>query len=210
MWAKDLQSKHVDIHLEDHCSAFKKVEKYEHKPKSFIVVRNKPSKAKKPYMSCFESTDVHSLHHKSMHEDSDSTHHSNHQVEKKVKLSKDEKRHMYLNSIRKLIESRKIDTLNELEKFSDDDVVLHKSPKPVSKNSKLSSFRGVSNNGRKWQVMIMGFAKKIYFGGIPSEVAASHKYDKYAVLMHGLEAKTNYDYTKRELCQILNSEIDEE
>lgn len=45
----------------------------------------------------------------------------------------------------------------------------------------------MSHNGRKWQVMIMGFAKKIYFGGLPTEEEASHLYDKYAVLMHGLE-----------------------
>ena len=154
--------------------------------------------------------DYHSFHHKTSNEDSDSTHHSNHGRENCKKLSKDEKRHASLNSIRKLIESRKIDTQNELEKFDDDQIVLRRSPKPMSKNSKLSPYRGVSNNGRKWQVMIMGFAKKIYFGGIPSEKEASHKYDKYAILMHGLEAKTNYDYTKRELCQILNSEIDTE
>lgn len=40
--------------------------------------------------------------------------------------------------------------------------------------------------------MIMGFAKKIYFGGIDTEEEASKKYDKYAILMHGLEV--NYFY----------------
>lgn len=95
----------------------------------------------------------------------------------------------------KLIESRKNDTLNELNKFSDDDVVLKSSPKARARNSKLSHFRGVSNNGRKWQVMIMGFAKKIYFGGIDTEEEASKKYDKYAILMHGLEVN-NFCYSK--------------
>lgn len=89
----------------------------------------------------------------------------------------------------KLIESRKNDTLNEVDKFDDDQMVLKASPKIKSRNSKLSHFRGVSNNGRKWQVMIMGFAKKIYFGGIETEEEASHKYDKYAILMHGLEVR---------------------
>lgn len=113
------------------------------------------------------------------------------------------------SSIRKLIDSRKADTLNELKNFDDEDIVLKSSPKKHSSNSKLSHFRGVSNNGRKWQVMIMGFAKKIYFGGICSELEASKKYDKYAILMHGLDAKTNYSYNKRELSEILNSCLDE-
>jgi hypothetical protein len=146
-----------------------------------------------------------SSQHKSEHEDSDSTHHSQHSKSK----SKG-KRQSPLQSISNLIKSRKADTLQELSRFDDESVVLNVSPKKASSNSKLSHFRGVSNNGRKWQVMIMGFAKKIYFGGINSELEASHKYDKYAILMHGLEAKTNYSYNKRELCEILSCEMDRE
>lgn len=126
---------------------------------------------------------------KSDQEDSDSTHHSNHLGGHKLKLRKEEKLAKNFNSIMKLIESRKADTLQAVENFDEDRVVLKKCPKPVSRNSKLSKFRGVSHNGKKWQVMIMGFAKKIYFGGISTEEEASHKYDRYAILMHGLEVR---------------------
>ena len=77
--------------------------------------------------------------------------------------------------------------MNSLENIDDETIVIKSKAKKKSKNSKLSKFRGVSHNGRKWQVMIMGFGRKIYFGGINSEEEASHKYDKYAILMHGLE-----------------------
>jgi hypothetical protein len=122
---------------------------------------------------------------KSDAEDSESTHHSNHESKKSKKISQEEN----LKSISKLIFCRKADTLRELEKFDEFQIVVRSSPKPPTRNSKLSRCRGVSHNGRKWQVMIMGFAKKIYFGGINSEEEASKVYDKHALLMHGLEVR---------------------
>mmetsp|Transcript_30519 Transcript_30519/g.34950 ORF Transcript_30519/g.34950 Transcript_30519/m.34950 type:complete len:197 (+) Transcript_30519:94-684(+) len=182
--------------LSNHSSAFSLVQR-DSTARSFIKIRDvQPKSTEQPVLT--ERSSSHNVS-KGEHEDSDSTHHSNKGNGSSAKLSKDEKRNMCLTSIMKLIESRKNDTLNEVDKFDDDQVVLKASPKIKSRNSKLSHFRGVSNNGRKWQVMIMGFAKKIYFGGIDTEEEASHKYDKYAILMHGLEAKTNYDYTKRQL-----------
>ena len=176
-----------------HHSAFSPVVK-ENSRKSFIFIRDK---------TCYRNTSSNlkasnkiTLRlpqvHKSDREDSESTYHSQESPKLKRKLSKEEKRKVSLRSIMKLIISRKADTLQELQQFSDDHQVLWRSPKPISKNSKLSHFRGVSHNGRKWQVMIMGFAKKIYFGGISSEDEASHKYDKYAILMHGLEVRTPF------------------
>lgn len=43
--------------------------------------------------------------------------------------------------------------------------------------------------------MITGNFKKIYVGSIDSEAEAALLYDKIAILVHGLKAKTNYDYT---------------
>jgi len=168
----------------NHHSAFSPVVK-ENSRKSFILIRDKTcygntsSNLKASNRISFNLPQM----HKSDREDSESTHHSQESPKLQRKLSKEEKRKVSLRSIMKLIISRKADTLQELEQFSDDHQVLCRSPKPISKNC-------VSHNGRKWQVMIMGFAKKIYFGGISSEDEASHKYDKYAILMHGLEVRT--------------------
>ena len=178
-----------NIEIENRASAFTRVKK-ECLQRSFIVVRDIPSKENySPKIVKKSSSESVTQLPKSEHEDSDSTHHSTPAIPSQKKLNKDEKRHFWISSIMKLIESRKNDTLNELEKFGDEDVVLKASPKIRARNSKLSHFRGVSNNGRKWQVMIMGFAKKIYFGGIDTEEEASKKYDKYALLMHGLEVR---------------------
>lgn len=157
--------------------------------KSFIVVRNKPIKVTVQRLSKDSNGALGRSQSKTDHEDSESTLHSNDSKPQKIKLTKEQKRQGSLASIKKFIESRKVDTLTELAKMDDEDTVLKASPKKNSINSKLSHFRGVSNNGRKWQVMIMGFAKKIYFGGINSEKEASHKYDKYAIMMHGLEVR---------------------
>ena len=172
----------------NHCSAFSPFHKNDIQPKSFIQIRDLPKSVKAFEGGNPGSRMSHRQSQRQENDDSDSTHHS-HKSPKVQKLTKEEKRRNNLKSIMKLIQSRKADTLQELEQFSDDDVVLQRSPKPISKNSKLSHFRGVSHNGRKWQVMIMGFAKKIYFGGISNEDEASHKYDKYALLMHGLEIR---------------------
>lgn len=204
----DCSLKH-DIFGFEHMSAFTPVQKLQ-KPKSFIQIRD--IKRKPDLVSGASSSDpLSGSEVKHDHEDSDSTHHSGKsKMMIKEKLSKEEKRNRCFKSIKNLIESRRMDTISSLESISsEDEIVLRSSPKKPSKNPKLSHFRGVSNNGRKWQVMIMGFAKKIYFGGIESELEASQKYDKYAILMHGLEAKTNYNYSKSELLQILHSKIDE-
>ena len=175
-----------NLNFDVNCSAFSPVTPEKENKQSFIVIRDVDTVPRAKHSS--RSSDRHAEEHPE-HEDSDSTHHSNHGSKAtSQKMSKEEKRTKNLKSIKKLICSRRSDTLNELEKIGDDEsTVLKSSPKPPTRNSKLSHFRGVSHNGRKWQVMIMGFAKKIYFGGINTEEEASHIYDKYAVLMHGLE-----------------------
>lgn len=161
--------------------------------KSFIVVKDRSAVSKSNRANSYNNTpkvDFKSLHQVNLVEDGESTDHSKDSPKFSKKFSKEEKRHQNFQSIMKLISSRKADTFQELENFDDEATVLVSSPKPHSKNSKLSHYRGVSHNGKKWQVMIMGFAKKIYFGGITTENEASQKYDKYAILMHGLEVRT--------------------
>ena len=68
---------------------------------------------------------------------------------------------------------------------------------------RASKFRGVSKNGNQWQVLIMVKKKKRYLGSFQSEEEAARTYDKVALQNHGHKAKTNYDYTKEEIDNIL-------
>ena len=54
------------------------------------------------------------------------------------------------------------------------------------KSKRGSKYRGVSKNGKKWQVMFMGCMKKQYIGAISSEVEAAKTYDKYTIISQGL------------------------
>eukprot|EP00347_Sterkiella_histriomuscorum_P005702 403355594 len=69
-----------------------------------------------------------------------------------------------------------------------------------------SVFRGVSKNKSKWQMMIMGNFKKIYIGAIDTELEAALLYDKIAILVHGLQAKTNFEYTVSQIQLFLEEE----
>ena len=50
-----------------------------------------------------------------------------------------------------------------------------------------SKFRGVSKNGSKWQVMIVRGKLKKYIGAIENEEVAGILYDKYAIIIQGLQ-----------------------
>ncbi|TNV81846.1 hypothetical protein FGO68_gene12305 [Halteria grandinella] len=69
-----------------------------------------------------------------------------------------------------------------------------------------STYRGVSKNKNKWQMMIMGNFKKMYIGAIENEQEAAFLYDKIAILVHGLKAKTNFDYSKQQIIEFLNDQ----
>ena len=51
--------------------------------------------------------------------------------------------------------------------------------------------------------------KKKYKGQIRTERLAARIYDKRAIYAHGLKAKTNFSYTKRQLVRILASREDQ-
>jgi len=57
-------------------------------------------------------------------------------------------------------------------------------------------------------MIVKGIAKK-YLGAITSEQKAARLYDKYAMIIQGIQAKTNYSYTKKEILKLL-SENDED
>lgn len=95
----------------------------------------------------------------------------------------------------------------------DDSVLIKAQPKKLrqaslrkrSQNASRSSiYRGVSKNKSKWQVMIMGNFKKMYFGAIKTEQEAASLYDKMAIISHGIQARTNFSYTRCSILDILN------
>ena len=75
----------------------------------------------------------------------------------------------------------------------------------MQKNTKPrgSRYRGVSKNGSQWQVLIMVKKKKRYLGSFSNEEEAARAYDRVALQHHGIKAKTNYDYTKEEVKEIM-------
>ena len=92
--------------------------------------------------------------------------------------------------------------LKHNEEISENDFneLLTKNLKPRG-----SKYRGVSRNGSQWQVLIMVEKKKRYVGSFSNEEEAARAYDKVALQHHGIKAKTNFDYSKEELENILNA-----
>jgi len=86
--------------------------------------------------------------------------------------------------------------------------IWSKSKKQISKSNRGSRYRGVSRNGKKWQVQVLGTLNKRYIGSISREDEAAKIYDFYAILAHGLKAKTNFSYNKKQLLKIAEQALE--
>ena len=71
------------------------------------------------------------------------------------------------------------------------------------RKQRSSKFRGVSKNGKNWQVLIMIKQKKRYIGNFSNEEEAARIYDKIAIQFHGSKAKTNFQYSEDEINSII-------
>lgn len=91
-----------------------------------------------------------------------------------------------------------------------DSIVLKGSPKvnhgKSSEQYRGSIFRGVSRNGRSWQVLIMIETEKIYLCTTENPHLAALLYDIVIIQCKGKQAKVNFNYTKKELLAILFTE----
>ena len=108
-------------------------------------------------------------------------------------------------------ERRKL--LLKLQNSQDDKVIFTKRSKKLRKNAKHddesyrgSRYWGVSRNKCKYQVMITLNHYKEYNGGFSSEIEAARVYDKKSICTFGLKAKTNFDYSKQEVVEILKND----
>ena len=71
-------------------------------------------------------------------------------------------------------------------------------------NSKRrSNFIGDSRNGQSWQSMISIQKKKAYIGAYQTEKEAAASFDFYSVMTHGVEAKTNFSYSKDMIIEMI-------
>lgn len=100
--------------------------------------------------------------------------------------------------------------VKKLEASNEEDVIFKKRVKKLRKNAKHddesyrgSRYWGVSKNKSKWQVMITLNHYKEYNGGFSDELEAARVYDRKSICTFGLKAKTNNDYTKAEIVEIL-------
>ena len=74
-----------------------------------------------------------------------------------------------------------------------------------TRSERGSTYRGVSKNGSKWNMMVIHGDVKKYIGKIWQELLAARLYDKYTLILKGLEAKINFSYTRRQIEEILQA-----
>ena len=119
---------------------------------------------------------------------------------KKEKKENENERNINNNNNKNNSENTDTPNQTQTNNFESNDACSDKSKKPRG-----SKFRGVSRNGNQWQVLIMVNKKKRYVGSYSKEEDAARAYDKVALQNHGTKAKTNFDYTKQEVENILAS-----
>jgi hypothetical protein len=64
-------------------------------------------------------------------------------------------------------------------------------------------YRGVSVNGKAWQVLIMIDSEKIYLCTLNDPIKGAQLYDLAIIQAKGLNSKINFSYTKVQLLAIL-------
>ena len=76
-------------------------------------------------------------------------------------------------------------------------------PKEGPLSSKRSRFIGVFKNGEVWQALININNRKTYIGTYDTEGEAARAFDFYSILIHFFDAKTNFDYTKENIINMI-------
>jgi hypothetical protein len=66
-----------------------------------------------------------------------------------------------------------------------------------------SKYIGVSRNGPHWQALIAIKKRKTYIGTYDNQEDAARAFDFYSLLLHSLTAKTNFNYTKGEVLEMI-------
>uniref|UniRef100_A0A7S3N4K7 AP2/ERF domain-containing protein n=1 Tax=Euplotes harpa TaxID=151035 RepID=A0A7S3N4K7_9SPIT len=99
-----------------------------------------------------------------------------------------------------------INILNSMNCDASSVVVLQKKKHDRRRASaRRSRFIGVSKNGPSWQAMITVNRRKTYIGTYKTERDAAIAFDFYSMLVHRMEGKTNFSYTKEQLWQMVGN-----
>ncbi|CAI2382599.1 unnamed protein product [Moneuplotes crassus] len=106
--------------------------------------------------------------------------------------------------VTEVIQAKKLEIKEAIGGLPLDKVIIKANPKKKHSGPRSSKFRGVSLNGKKWQTLVMGPNKNAYRGRHAREQDAAQDYDRHSILRQGLCAKTNFNYTVRELFEIIS------
>lgn len=88
---------------------------------------------------------------------------------------------------------KKIKIFN-IKKINDREKEAAKEKKSKKYIYRGSKYRGVSRNGKTWQVLIMVNRNKNYLGNFKSEDEAAKAYDEYAMKYHKNKARLNFSH----------------
>ena len=75
----------------------------------------------------------------------------------------------------------------------------------MSNSRRRSTFIGVSRNGPNWQSMISVDKQKFYIGTYRTEREAAIAFDFYSMVAHGLNAQTNFSYSKSWIMKMIET-----
>ena len=109
----------------------------------------------------------------------------------------------------KVMKNNKIVYANNIDSFSKINKIRNKKYLfEIRKRNRGSKYRGVSKNGNQWQVLIMFRNSKSYIGTYSSEELAARVYDISAIKNKGVKAITNFNYSPKQINNILSNDID--
>ena len=97
--------------------------------------------------------------------------------------------------------------LSEINGFIDDYKIIVQRRKKNSANvwrsNRRSVYTGVFKNGDNWQAFISIKKRKTYLGTFSNQEDAAKTFDFYSMLLNRLTAKTNFDYSKKEIMEMI-------
>jgi hypothetical protein len=109
----------------------------------------------------------------------------------------------------KVMKNNKVVYANNIDSFSKiNKMGKKKNLFDIRKRKRGSKYRGVSKNGNQWQVLIMFRNSKSYIGTYSSEELAARVYDISAIKNKGVKAITNFNYSPKQINNILSNDID--
>lgn len=74
-------------------------------------------------------------------------------------------------------------------------------------SQRRSQYIGVSRNGSSYQVLIAVSGKKTYLGSFDDEKEAAITFDFYSILLHSIEANTNFSYTANSINEMVKNYV---